>query len=315
MPKFLKYQHVEKIYSQECEGILDGICHVFYKIDGSNGSIWIDEKEIKFGSRNRELNLDNDNAGFMNCFFKDHRFRSLFEKYYDYILYGEWLVPHSFKCYRKDAWKRFYVFDVLDTQSGRLLPYEAYKGILDEFEIDYVPPLAIIKNPTEEDLYRLLQNSGQFLVEDGKGKGEGIVIKNYDWINKYGRQTWAKIITNEFKEVHHKEMGAPEINGTALVEEQIIRDFLTDAFIEKEKAKIALTNSKEVSILRDGFVVGRQKEPCWESKLIPELLGRCWHEFISEEMTEILKKYKNPKINFRLLNSLLIKRVKEVIGV
>ena len=210
-------------------------------------------------------------------------------------LYGERLVPHSLKAYRKDAWKRFYVFDV------ELLPYEAYKPLLEEFEIDYIPPLAIIKNPTEEDLYRLLQNSGQFLVEDGAGKGEGIVIKNYDYRNHRGSQTWAKIITNEFKEVHHKEMGAPEINGPALIEEQIVRDFLSNEFIEKEKWKVVYNNDPDGN--------------GWQSKYIPELLGRVWYEFIREEISEILKKYKNPKINFRLLQSLTIKKVKKVIEV
>ena len=47
-----------------------------------------------------------------------------------------------------------------------------------------------------------------FLIEDGKGAGEGIVIKNYDFRNRYNRNTFAKIVTSEFKEKHAKEMGA-----------------------------------------------------------------------------------------------------------
>lgn len=306
---FIKYQHVERLHHQECDGVTDGIVHVFPKIDGTNASVWwdYDKQEMKFGSRNRELSLDNDNAGFMNTLHKDEKLLQLFKGFPELRLYGEWLVPHSLKTYRQEAWKKFYVFDVYNDEFNILYDYDRYKEILDVYEIDYIPPLAIIKNPTEEDLYRLLQNSGQFLVEDGKGQGEGVVLKNYDYVNKYGRQVWAKIITNEFKEIHHKEMGAPLINGSALIEEQIVRDFLTDEFIKKEQAKICIANAFPLD--------GPDYPAPWSSKMIPELLGRCWYEFIREEMTEILKKHKNPKINFKLLQSLVFKKVKEVIGV
>lgn len=309
MAKFTKYIHLERLNNQEVDGILDGICYVFPKIDGTNGSVWFDEeKGIQAGSRNRILSEDNDNAGFCGHVFANIYLINFFfkESNQNLILYGEWLVPHSLKTYRAGSWKRFYIFDVLDTRTGEFLSYEEYKPLLDEFNLDYIPPLAIIKNPTEEDLYRLLQNSGQFLVEDGKGQGEGIVIKNYGFKNKYDRTTWAKIVTNEFKEAHHKEMGAPLINGTALVEEQIVRDFLTDAFIDKERWKVVWRHQQEMVLFKDDMG--------WRNEYIPEVLGRVWHEFIQEEITNILKKYKNPKVNFKLLQQLVQKRTKEVIG-
>lgn len=295
---FKRYQHVERFGTEEVEGILDGICHIFYKIDGTNASIWYNEVAgVACGSRNRELSFENDNAGFMNWVWSQRNIRDFVFENQNLRLYGEWLVPHSLKTYREDAWRRFYVFDVLDTATGQLLPYEAYKSILDNYQIDYIPPLAIIKMPKEEDLYRCLEKSGQFLVEDGKGNGEGIVIKNYDFVNKYGRTTWAKIITNEFKEVHHKEMGAPLINGTSLLEEKIIDEFLTEEFIHKEKSKLELNN--------DG----------WHSKLIPQLLGVVWYEFIREESWNFLKKHKMPKLNFKFMQQLAIKKVKTVCNI
>jgi hypothetical protein len=300
MVEFTKYQHVERLNSTECEGILDGVCHVFPKIDGTNSSVWLNRLgQVSAGSRNRVLFTESDNAGFYqwvtgkkNLF----KFEALFTMHPDYILYGEWLVPHSLKTYREAAWKDFYVFDVLDTRTGEMLSYEAYKPVCEAFEINFIPPLAVIKNPTEENLLRVLEKCGEYLIEDGRGKGEGIVIKNYGYVNRFGRQTWGKIVTNEFKEKHHKEMGAPEINGTLFIEEQVIRDFLSEEFIRKEQAKIVLDHDN-----------------VWTPKLIPEVLGRCWYEFIREETWNFVKEYKNPKINFRLLQQLLIKRVKEII--
>jgi len=292
---FVKYQHLERYGTQETENILDGYAYIFPKIDGTNGSIWWDKDRLHFGSRNRELDLENDNAGFMNTLHKDQRLVDFFKDYPDYRLYGEWLVPHSLKTYKQDAWRKFYVFDVYVSDEQPLL-YEEYKKILDQYEIEYIPPICILKNGSEENLYTALDKCGMFLVEDGKGLGEGIVIKNYDWKNKYGRQTWAKLITSEFKMRHHIEMGAPIVSGSKLVEEDIVNEFVTEAFVLKEKVKI------EVEL------------GGWESRHIPRLLGTVFYELIKEEMWNIVKKYKNPKINFGLLNKMTIDKTKKTIG-
>ena len=299
MPEFTKYMHIERLQNQEVEDILDGNVYIFYKIDGTNGSVWWDnDKGIQAGSRNRVLSLDNDNAGFCAFVYGDSPLLPFYfnEENRHLILYGEWLVPHSLKTYRDDAWREFYVFDVWDTENECFLSYDEYKVLMDKYDINYIPPLAIFRNPTEENLLECLEKSGQFLIMDGGGIGEGITIKNYDFVNKYGRTVWAKMITNEFKEKHHKEMGAPEINGTLLVEQDIIEEFLTGEFIRKEQAKIINTHGG------------------WSNQNIPELLGRVWYEFIREETTNFLKKHKNPKINFRLLNTLCLKKTKQEIG-
>ena len=199
---FIKYQHIERLGTDEVEGIEFGECYVFFKIDGTNGTLWFEDGDIKAGSRNRELTLDNDNANFYNNIYNDVRFRDYFAKYPNHRLYGEWLVPHSLKTYRDDSWKKFYIFDVVVDED--YLNYEVYKQFLDEFEIDYIPPIAKVKNPTYDTLVRFLEKTGEFLVRDGSGLGEGIVIKNYDYTNKYGRKTWAKIVATEFKAAFQK---------------------------------------------------------------------------------------------------------------
>lgn len=301
---FEKYQHVERWNHQECDGLLDGICYVFPKLDGTNASVWATQNQfdvtLHFGSRNRELSLDNDNAGFMNAMHKDKRLIEFFQGWSDVRLYGEWLVPHSLKTYRDDAWKKFYVFDFL--RDGVVRDYETYKDILSDYDIDVIPPIAVIKNPTPEDLLKL-HDKNVYLIQEGKGIGEGLVVKNYEFVNKYGRQVWGKMVTNEFKFLNHQTMGAPLINGSLLVEEQIVENFCTEAFIEKEKAKIIISHSKYPDALVD-----------FNNKMIPELLGRVWYEFLKEETTEFVKKYKNPKINFGLLQGLIFKKVKRVIG-
>lgn len=293
---FYKYQHIERLGNDEVEDIEIGECFVFPKIDGTCSSLWIDNGEIQAGSRNRQLTLDNDNRDFYNKHYKDERFIRFFEKYPEHTLYGEYLVKHSLQTYRGDAWNKFYVFDVTYIDNNKelcYLSYDKYVPILEEFNIDYIPVLCIVKNGSYDSFLKAVEMN-TYLIQEGKGVGEGVVIKRYDYKNKYGRTTWAKIVTNEFKEKHRKEMGAPHIKGKDLLEEEIIDEFLTESFIEKTFCKV--------------------KETCggFNSKNIPMFLGVAYHEFVTEEIWGILKKYKNPKIDFKLLNRFLILKIKEI---
>lgn len=294
--EFRKYQHVERFGTTEVDNIQIGVCYVFPKIDGTNSSVWLRDGELCAGSRNRELSLDKDNAGFLAAISQDSNIMAYLKKHPTHRLYGEWLVPHSLKTYREDAWRRFYIFDVCvdaDNETGlEYLPYEVYKPLLEEFNLNYLAPLRIIKNGEYEDFVKCLDENN-FLIKDGDGVGEGIVIKNYDFYNKYRRQTWAKIVTTEFREKHHKAMGAP-ITDNRMIEEDIVEEFVTSAFIDKEYSKIMNEN--------DG----------WNSKLIPMLLSKVYHELICEEMWNIVKKFKNPKVDFKILNAMTINRIKAV---
>ncbi len=221
------------------------------------------------------------------------KIKEYLEKYSDHRLYGEWLVSHSLKTYKDDAWRKFYVFDIC--VSDKYLPYDVYKPMLDEFDLDYIPAMGIINNPTYESLIKLLDRTGEFLVKDGAGIGEGLVIKNYDFYNKFGRQIWAKIVANEFKERQYKTIGCPKINAAMIIEERIVNEFCTEEFIEKEYAKIVT-----------------EKEG-WQSKFIPELLGKVFYEFVKEETWGFVKKYKFPKVDFKVLNRLVIQKIKEIV--
>ena len=46
---FLKYQHVERFGTTETNGIENGMCYVFPKIDGTNSQLWWKEDGILSG--------------------------------------------------------------------------------------------------------------------------------------------------------------------------------------------------------------------------------------------------------------------------
>jgi ATP-dependent DNA ligase, homolog of eukaryotic ligase III len=299
---FVKYQHLERFGTTEVENINFGECYIFPKIDGTNASVWLGSNGVvQAGSRNRHLSLESDNAGFYAWVLQQKNIEQFLKDFPNLRLFGEWLVPHSLKTYREEAWRKFYVFDVAEEKelnhegdhSLRYLPYEEYRHLIKQYDIDYVPAMTIIKNAGYEKLVQELAKN-VFLIEDGKGAGEGIVIKNYDFKNKYGRNTFAKIVTSEFKEKHSKVMGATLKNDKDLVEEKIADKFVTVALIEKTKAKIE-TEAQQ-----------------WSSKFIPRLLNTVYYDVVREDIWEILKEFKEPTINFRTLKHFVTTQVKTV---
>ena len=293
--KFRKYQKLERFGRTGVGGIESGECYVFSKIDGTNASVWKQsDGTLGAGSRNRELSYDADNAGFFKYVQNNDALHKFFEKYPGLRLYGEFLVPHTIKHYQEDAWREFYVFDVveeLEDDKINYLHYEEYKELLEEFGIPFIPPIAIINNGSYENFIKALDDAN-FLVEDGK-HGEGIVIKNYDYVNCFGEVRWAKIVSNEFKQENHKVFGAPVVNST-IIEYEIVDKFLTIAFIEKEAAKIMQLN----------------EEVTWSGKLIPIFLKHIWKEFLEEEMYEIVLDFKEPTINFKTMHKYFVRRLK-----
>lgn len=294
--EFKKYQHLERFGTTEVLNIEQGKIYVFPKIDGTNASVWMDYPILKSGSRNRELSLGSDNAGFHAWASSQDNLIKFFYGYPNLRLYGEWLVPHSLKTYRDDAWRKFYVFDVCrDLEDGEVeyLPFEEYEPLLKQFDIDYIPPMAIVNNCTYEKLIELLATN-TFLVKDGAGAGEGIVIKNYQFKNKYGRTTWAKIVTSEFREKHTKEMGASYVDMKPPVEQEIVDAFITTAMVDKVYDKISVANYG------------------WTSRYIPQLLNTVYYDLVREEGWNFIKKFKNPTINYSILQHATFNKVKKI---
>lgn len=295
---FEKYLHLEKIGNSEVNGILDGTCYIFPKIDGTNASVfWNGETgSIATGSRNRQLSVGSDNAGFHKHVMRDEKYSKFISIYKKTYLFGEWLVPHQVKTYQDEAWRKFYIFDVATkNEAGELeyIHYDIYSELLDGYGFNIITPIATLHRPTEANLIELLQ-SNTYLIKDNKGIGEGIVIKNYSYKNRYGRYAVAKMISDDFKTKKHIQLDAKSTDPYYL-EQQIVNDFCTEHFVKKTYHKILTEADNE-----------------WNSKRhIPELIGRVWYDLVSEEMWNILKKYKNSTINFKALNSKVISKIKE----
>ena len=216
--EFKKYMHVERLGNEEVRNIEMGICYIFPKIDGTNASVWLNKGIVKAGSRNRMISIGSDNAGFSTWISEQENITKYLLENPKHRLYGEYLIPHSLKTYNDNAWEKFYVFDVavdrepLHSGDDRLeyLHYDYYKPLLEKHNIEYIPPTSIIENGSYEQFVKELEKN-DYLIQNGCGIGEGLVIKNYDYRNRANRTVWAKLVTSEFKTKNRKEMGASNI--------------------------------------------------------------------------------------------------------
>ncbi len=306
---FRKYDHLERLGHRQVHDIAMGLVHVFPKLDGTNASVWSDGSEVFAGSRNRVLSIDADNAGFFNWVLsgdvKAGNLRLIAEANPHLIFYGEWMVPHTLKTYRQETWRRFWIFDVYDRNKGTYLSYEEYAPMLEG--LDVIEPLCTIQDPSEEQMKAQVETN-TYLIEDGAGLGEGVVLKNYLW-RKSGHP-WAKVVRNSFKEENRRAFGHAHKTGEFQVEAAIAEEFVTAHLVGKTRAKVVLdvANDLEVDVTQPNWQQHLEAEN--RGRVIPQLLSRVFHDLITEEMWAILKKHKGATIDFGKLQSRVTMAVK-----
>jgi hypothetical protein len=309
MSVFHAYEKVERLEKEECDGLLTGACYIFEKIDGANAQIYLDTetREIAFGSRNRVLGIG-DNLisgdsfrGFSNWVKENNvKLSRFFHVHPDFILNGEWLIKHSIQ-YFPTAYSRFYVFDIYDSANGRYMAIEGHRAWQDllSLDIEFVPFDDRIVNPTMDNLKAQLSLPSRY----GASFREGIVIKNYDFVNKWGRQPYGKLLHETFQEVKSKSKSPVSPDAIELA---IQDQYVTAARVEKICQKILDFESKKPELPPN--ILNKVR---LDMKDIPRVINMVWYDIVSEDMNDILKKFKDPTINFKSLKRLVFERTKE----
>lgn len=265
---FEKYQHIARMGTPSVDGILKGEVYVFPKVDGANGSVFKKGEEIVACSRRRVLSEEENNKGFYNYVQENENIKKLLEKHPNFRMFGEWLTKRTIKGYNEDAWKKFYVFDVIDTEKGEnsYLKYEEYLPILENFGILHIPLITKLENPSFEEVKELIPESDNFLLKEGE-KGEGIVVKNYDFTNRYGERVWGKFVADTF------DCGSkpkPKNLRNYSFEIQLADKTMDAHFVKKE------------------FLRFKDQKGGFEKKMIGEMLEYIFDVFLKEEAYNVL---------------------------
>lgn len=260
---FRKYNKIFRLGKDETTDILKGLCYIEEKIDGSNTSAWLRDGNLCLGSRNREVTGD-DFSGF--CEYMDTHEPIL--KYLlnneNHIVYGEWLVKHTVN-YSETAYKKFYMFDIWDGE--KYMEVNEIYRIGKEYGFNQPELFDTVVNPTVEYLKKFL---GKSVIGE---HGEGIVIKNLEFKNKFGDLCYAKMVTDEFIEKNKLVFGGNNRFSDTYWETYIVNKYITLGRVKKIMNKIAPE-------------IGES----FDMKHIPRVCQTVYHDMITEEAWEIANK-------------------------
>ena len=161
-----------------------------------------------------------------------------------YIIFGEWLVPHSVK-YPEDMYKKFYMFDVWDRETEQYLTQEDSLAIFDRLK-NYIPNYV-------QTLYNgpfvSWEHTLAFLKENIYGETpcmEGIVIKRQDklWSKSSRLPYYVKVVNEKFSEVHSSKPKTidPEKLAAREAEQAAVAEVVTKRRITKGLEKLIEDN-------------------------------------------------------------------------
>ena len=279
---FIKYPKIYRLGAEENEGILDGCCFIQEKIDGANTQVWLENGIIKQGTRNNEINEGFN--GFVDYIQSNQGIKDLLDDYPTYRLYGEWLVRHTIS-YNELSYRNWYLFDILDNDKFLELPqvYELSK----KYNILTPELFDVVTNPALEQLNKFV---GKSVLGE---KGEGIVIKNFGFINKFSALCYAKIVTETFKESNSIVFGGNNKHSEFYSEMYICNKFITLGRVQKILNKIEPELEEKFSM-----------------KHIPRIMETVYHDLWTEEAYYIAKNFS--AINLKKLKDLCDKKSKQI---
>lgn len=305
MAKYHSFIHVERLGKECTEGILDGICEITPKLDGTNACLYLsDEGLLCAGSRTRSLTKEKDNAGFYNWVFSDAeqalKLRELMLNNPTWIVYGEWGVGRvaSIKDYDEVSKDHLWIFDVYDSAVNQYLKYHEWFGEMTRYGLDeWVVPVTVLDHPTMEQIQELAEKN-KFLLNGANHAGEGVVIRNYNFRDNYGHYQVAKFVLDEYKQNKAKKQKSAD--PTDIVQ-AIIENYCTSAEMSKAVNKICL-------------LLGMDHFDLSNNKAIGMTLQMVWNESILSECADWVKKYKCPVVDFSALRMACFEKVRRYIG-
>lgn len=307
MAVFKSYTHLERI--NKIEEMLDNTVILQPKLDGTCSEVYSRNGEIYCGSRSRELKEEKDNANFRNYILNSDdgeivALRDFIQEHENYIVYGEWIggikdfcnkFVGSFKNYKEGG---FFIFDVFDIERGDYLDYDEWAPVLSRFYHRIVPVIAILQNPSVDDVAGYIDQC-VFNVVDEK-PGEGIVIKAQPTArDKFGNVMIGKLVRDEFKQ--SKSRPKKQYNPSETIAE-FVETFVTESFMDKCRNKVLIACGD------DEFDTSNKKH-------VGMFISLVVNDVIDEEMFGFLRKKKfNVVIDFAQLRANIQNAARDFLG-
>lgn len=285
---FKRYPKVHRLGKEEVEGILEGVVHIEEKIDGANVQIWMENGELQCGTRNNHIKEGFN--GFVDYVRSTPAFTEFFKTHENFRLYGEWLVRHTI-AYNETAYKQFYLFDMTYRLDGdeaeSFYSKEEVHNVAEKYGFKTPTYHGTLTNPRTQELMEWVGKST--LGE----KGEGIVIKNHTFRDKFGSHNYAKIVTESFKEDNGITFGGNNKHSDTYWEMYVVNKYMTLARVEKIMNKLQPLVDKRLDI-----------------EHIPRVSSSAYYDMLTEEIWEVSRKVTS--LNFKTLQRVATKKAIQI---
>lgn len=284
MKEIKKYTDVTRYGKSTTNGVLQegDYITITEKIDGANASFRLDETNplgVSCYSRNQPLSEENRLNGFYN-WVVDNIVPIKDKLNPNYIYYGEWLIPHKVK-YKPECYHNFYLFSIWDTS----LELEQY--VSDEI-VKSQSKLLGLKTPEYfyEGEYISFEHLMSFVGKSNMtlepNTGEGVVVKNVNYFDKYNRQMFVKLVSERFAEVQKQRLPKnPNVNNAVI---QLVKSVLTKPRVEKIMFKLV-----DEGLLKEDYAIE-------DMGLILKTLGSRVYDDIMKEESDLFGEYEEHEI-------------------
>lgn len=282
MKEIKKYTDVIR-YGKSCtQGVIQegDIISITEKIDGANASFRLDSTNplgVSCYSRNKPLDEDNTLSGFYG-WVKDNIILIKGRLNPNYIYFGEWLVKHKVQ-YKAEYYKNFYLFSVWDIDKEQYLSDDIVKAEAEKLRINTVPYKYIGEFISFEHLMSFVGHSEMTEIPN---TGEGIVVKNVSYFDKYNKQCFVKLVSEKFAEVQKQRLPKNPNVTSGLI--PIIKSVLTKPRVEKLLFKLV-----DEGLLKEDYDIT-------DMGTILRALGSTVYEDIMKEESDLFVEYDKDEI-------------------
>lgn len=240
------------------------------KLDGANASFKYENGQLKCFSRNTELDESNTLRGF-TVWAKDHFIdhEGLAE---NYIFFGEWLVRHKLSYGENE--NKFYLFDIYDIEKEEYLPFIKVESAAEELGLNLVPVFY-------EGEFQSIEHIQSFVGKSNLGEiGEGVVVKNTSYKNKYGTQQFTKFVSDQFA-----EMAKTKKHNISKPKDEL-QEFVNST-VNKARVSKIIHKLVDEGLLKEDYAIE-------DMGLILKNTGtRVFEDVIKEELDELMKTLKS----------------------
>ena len=292
-----KYTDVTRLGHKSTAGVLNKGDNIVIqeKLDGANAAFSIENGELYTFSRNTKLSPENTLGGFYNFVLDTFdKWKDFLDE--DHIYFGEWLNPHKVKYEGYE--KQFFLFDIYSKSEGRYLDFKFVEREAERLDLNLIP---VFYEGVYESFEQLEQYIGKTKLNGKLGDkelGEGIVVKNVDYRDRFGNQLFVKLVVDEFREVQKQKKAK---NPTEFMN--------TKEYILAESVATKARVEKIIYKLRDENIIGDEIEKKDFGLIFKECNIRTWEDVLKEESESITSDMDSEKLH-KFVSNLATKQAK-----